>query len=74
MKRKKSNKLILVNVADRKYYFTSANRAGIFLGLQANSVTWAIAHESVLTNNRDETVTIEMVDGSDIPYKYINND
>lgn len=73
IKPKKDNNLILVNVGKKKYYFTSTNRAGGFLGLQANSVNWAILHKNVLTNNRDEKVTIEVIDGSEIPYKLINN-
>ena len=73
MKRKKNNNLILVNVgADEKHYFTSANRAGQFLGIQQNSVNWAIVHGNTLINNNDKEVTIELVDGSEIPYKYIN--
>lgn len=73
MKNKKDNNLILVNVGDKKYYFTSSNRAGKMLGMQNNSINWAIIHKNVLTNNAGEKVTIELVDGSDIPYKYINN-
>lgn len=73
MKNKRNNNLILVNVGKVKHYFTSANRAGKFLNLQANSISWAILHKNVLTNNAGETVTIECVDGSEIPYKFINN-
>lgn len=74
MKRKKNNNLILVNVGtDEKHYFTSANRAGQFLGIQPNSVNWAIVHGNTLINNNDKKVTIELIDGSEIPYKYINN-
>lgn len=73
MKRKKNNNLILVNVGKTKHYFTSATRAGDYLGIQGNSVNWAILHNNVLKNNNNEDVTIELVDGSDVPYKYINN-
>lgn len=73
MKRKKNNNLILVTSGNTKHYFTSANRAGKFLNLQANSISWAILHQNVLVNNRGENVTIECVDGSEIPYKLINN-
>lgn len=73
MKRKKNNNLILVNVgADEKHYFTSANRAGNLLGIQPNSVNWAINHKNKLISNDDRIVTIELIDGSEIPYKYIN--
>lgn len=74
MKRKKNNNLILVNVGSKKHYFTSTNRAGDFLGIGNNSVMWAIMHHNELTNNRGDLVTIELIDGSYIPYKYINND
>ncbi len=73
MSKKKDNNLILVNVGNKKHYFTSAGKAGNFLGLQGPSVSWAISHRNELTNNAGETVTIEIVDGSEIPYKLINN-
>ena len=74
MKTKKNNNLILVNVGEnKKYYFTSTSRAGKFLNLQSNSINWAIIHKNELVNNNNEKVTIELVDGSEIPYKYINN-
>jgi len=73
MKRKKNNNLILVNVGEEKHYFTSANRVGKFLGIQANSVSWAVMHQNVLVNNRGDNVTVQIVDGSEIPYKLINN-
>lgn len=73
MKMKKNNNLVLINEGEKKLYFTSFNRAGMHLGLQANSIKWAVNHNNVLYNNRDEKITIELVDGSDIPYKYINN-
>lgn len=71
-KAKTDNNLILVTSGDRKNYFTSATRAGKFLGLAAQSVSWAIVHRNVLVNNAGENVTIELVDGSEVPYKYIN--
>lgn len=73
MKRKKNNNLILVNVGKKKHYFTSANRAGDYLGMGNNSVMWAIMHHNELMNNAGEKVTIELIDGSDVPYKLINN-
>ena len=73
MSKKKDNNLILVNSGKEKYYFTSLSRTGRFLNILPASVSWAIAHRNVLKNNRDEDVTIEIIDGSEIPYKYINN-
>ncbi len=72
MKQKKNNNLILVNIGSEKHYFTSANRAGNLLGIQPNSVNWAIVHKNKLISNDDRIVTIELIDGSEIPYKYIN--
>lgn len=75
MKEKKNNKLIYINIVGREsnLYFTSANRAGMRLKLQPNSVNWAIKHQNKLITENDEVCTIELVDGSEIPYKYINN-
>ncbi len=73
MKQKTNNNLILVKSGNEKHYFTSTNRAGKFLGLQANSINWAIVHGNILFNNKDEEVTVNLIDGSEIPYKYINN-
>lgn len=73
MKKKKDNNLICVNVAGKPHYFTSPNYAGYFLGIAQCSVVWAINHKNNLTNYNGETVTIYIVDGSEIPYKYINN-
>jgi len=73
MKKKKDNNLILVKSGNRKNYFTSVSRASAFLGIGAPSVSWAIVHKNVLKNNAGDDVTIDMVDGSDVPYKLINN-
>ena len=74
MQKKKDNNLLLVTSGKKKHYFTSLSRVAKFLGINAGSVAWAIGHRNTLKNNNDEDVTIEYVDGSDIPYKYINND
>lgn len=73
MKHKKNNNLILVKSGNETHYFTTTNRAGKYLGLQANSINWAIVHGNILFNNKNEEVTISLIDGSEIPYKYINN-
>ena len=72
-RKKNNNNLICVNAGNEKHYFTSTSRAGTFLGLAAGSVQWAIDHKNVLINNKDEEVTIDIIDGSEIPYKLINN-
>lgn len=72
-RKENNNNLICVTAGTEKHYFTSTTRAGQFLGLAAGSVQWAIDHHNVLVNNKDEDVTITIVDGSEIQYKYINN-
>lgn len=66
--------MICASSGKEKQYFTSINRAGLYLGLAPASIKWAIEHENVLRNYNDEDVTIKLVDGSEIPYKLINND
>lgn len=73
MKTKENNNLILMTIGDKKRYFTSMNRAGRAAGLAAASVKWAIYYGSELITNNNEKVTFKVVDGSEIPYKYINN-
>lgn len=70
--KKQNNNLICVKIGEHKYYYTSANRAGVKLGLQQNSVNWAINHKNKMITENDEIATVEIVDGSEIPYKYIN--
>jgi hypothetical protein len=73
MRKKQDNNLIMMTVEGEKKYFTSMNRAGIAAGLSAGSIKWAIQNNSVLKNYENKNVTFEIVDGSEIPYKYINN-
>lgn len=73
VKKKQNNNLVLVNVGDKKQYFTSKNRAGLYLGLAQASIEWALSHHNEYWTENDEKVTIEIVDGSEIPYKLINN-
>lgn len=73
VKRKKNNDLVLMHVGDKNLYFTSNTFAGQHIGLHATSVDWAIKHKKTLWTTDDEPITIEIVDGSEIPYKLINN-
>ena len=74
MKRKQNNNLILItNKDNEKLYYSSYNRAAMSLGLQANSVKWAVNHSKKITDFNGNEVKIELVDGSEIPYKLINN-
>lgn len=74
MRRKKNNNLITINYADgEKKYYTSLTRAGLSVGLAQASVKWAIEHKNVLIDLNDRELTIDITDGSEIAYKYINN-
>lgn len=78
MKHKKDNNLILVKIhcqdgLIQNEYFTSLSGAGLYLGVAAQSIKWAINHHNILVNNEGLQITIEMVDGSEIPYKLIND-
>ena len=71
--KEKDNNLVCVNIGKKKLYFSTYRKAGLHLGIQAASVQWAIKHGNKLITNDDKVATIELIDGSDIPYKYINN-
>ena len=73
MRKKKDNNLVLMTVGDRKRYFTSMNRAAFAAGIVPASVKWAILNGNVLITDNDEKMTFEIVDGSNIQYKFINN-
>lgn len=74
MARKTNNNLVLVSYinGDKKYY-TSMSKAGLNLALAFPSVKWAVEHGNVLTDVEGKKFTIGIVDGSEIPYKLINN-
>ncbi len=74
MRRKENNNLVAIRYNDgNMLYFTSTNRAAMKLGIAAASVKWAIDHNNVLTDYEGKVFTIGIVDGSEIPYKLINN-
>lgn len=74
MAKKRDNNLIEIRFEDgESRYFTSCSKAGLNVGLVVASVQWAINHGNILINNDDRKFTIHLIDGSDIPYKYINN-
>ena len=70
MRTKENNNLIKVTTKDGSFYFTSLNRTAKFLHVQILTINWALFHEGLI-KKRDAKV--EIVDGSEIPYKYINN-
>jgi len=67
------NNLIMVKSEKSSKYFTNLNRAAKFVGIQPNSVSWAILNGNVIKDKEGNDITLSMVDGSEIPYKYINN-
>ena len=76
MTEKKDNNLIKITLDcnGKVFYFTSANRAGEFIGKQKYNIMKALKDGT----NRIEfseigPMKVELVDGSDVPYKYINN-
>lgn len=74
IKKKQNNNLVCVTIGGtEKHYFTSNNRAGYFCGMAPVSVKWAIEHNNVFKTNDDRELTIDLVDGSEVPYKLINN-
>lgn len=74
MKEKKNNNLIKVEIDNQTFYYTSLNRAAYKLGIQSNSINWAIVR-GINPKLPDGTyrAKVSIVDGSEISYKYINN-
>lgn len=74
MRNKNNNNLIAIRYdGGDMLYFTSTNRAAMKLAIAPASVKWAIEHNNVLTDVEGKVFTIGIVDGSEIPYKLINN-
>lgn len=74
MRKKQNNNLVAINYNDGNIlYFTSINRVAMKIGIAPASVKWAIEHNNVLTDVEGKVFTIVIVDGSEVPYKYINN-
>lgn len=74
MRRKQNNNLVSINYSTGNvFYYTSMNRAALKLGIATASVKWAVEHGNALTDYEGKVFTIGIVDGSEVPYKYINN-
>lgn len=74
MKKKENNNLVLISYNNGdKYYYTSMNRAAMKLSIATQSVKWAIIHNKILTDCEGKVFSIGIIDGSEIPYKLINN-
>lgn len=73
MKVKRDNNLIKMTYGEDIYFFTSATRAGLAVGLASASVLWALRHKNQLKSFDGKNITFEIVDGSDVPYGLINN-
>ena len=74
MRKKENNNLICVEVNNEKFYYTSMTRAANKLNVACGQVQWALL-KGVNPTLPDGTRTakVTLVDGSDIPYKLINN-
>lgn len=70
--KKKDNNLVCITIGKKKLYYSTYRKAGLLLGVQAASIQWAIKHKNKLITMDDKVATIELIDGSEIPYKYIN--
>ena len=69
----KNKYLFCINIGDEKQYFTSARKAGFYLGIQASSILYAYKKGNKVITKDNRVCTITFEDGSDVPYKYINN-
>ena len=74
MKRKQNNNLVMIDYGKgNRIYYTSMNRAACKLGIASASVKWAVEHNNVLADYEGRSFSIGIVDGSEVPYKLINN-
>lgn len=74
MQKKKDNNLIAIIYKDgERQYYTSMTRAGLKVGLTSASVKWAIEHKNECEDFNCRKLVIDVVDGSEVPYKLINN-
>ena len=65
----KTNELYIITRGDEHHYFTSLYRIGKYLNKQRTQVEY-----SFLKNNDVDGWIIDIVDGSDIQYKYIDEE
>ena len=74
MKKKNNNNLIALIYEDGdRLYYTSMTRAGLKVGLTSASIKWAIDHKNEMEDWNGRKLRTEIVDGSEVPYKFINN-
>ena len=74
MKRKRNNDLVVLKYENgMKKYYTSLTRAGLSVGLASCSTKWAIDHQNIVEDLQGRKLTIVIEDGSEVPYKLINN-
>lgn len=74
MQKKKDNNLIAIIYKDGEIqYYTSMTRAGLKVGLTSASVKWAIEHKNECEDFNCRKLVIDIVDGSEVPYRLINN-
>ena len=72
--KKKDNNLVVLKFSDgKKLYFTSMNRAAVHLGINMGSINWMLMRHTTAVTNDGREVTAVIEDGSEVPYKLINN-
>lgn len=73
MKAKLNNNLVKLTFNDGTFhYYTSENRAGYAIGKQVYNINRSIATGIEIIIELGKTCKVEIVDGSEVPYKYIN--
>lgn len=73
MKEKVNNNLIKLTFdTGHVHYFTSENRAGKFIGKQMYNIIRALQTDHRIDFSSRGPCTVELVDGSKVPYELIN--
>lgn len=75
MKTKENNNLIELTFDCNgvKQYFTSENRAGLYIGKQKYNIMQALRGNGRIEYSELGPLTVKIVDGSKVPYELINN-
>lgn len=65
--------LVLVREENDLKYFTTSYKAAKYLGVQQNTLNWAIVNGNELTKD-GKPVEVDLVDGDGILYNLIDNE
>lgn len=73
-KEKYDNNLFMITInGHEKHYFTSAARAADYIGIQRTLMMYNVGRGKTMRDSYGNMCEVAIVDGSDIPYKLINN-